>query len=96
MLELSPEDDVFTFTHGGTEYSMPMVRIDDVESLSEFLVKPHAEMARASRDYMVGLCGDDYPKTADLIGRVGLKNYFKIFRGWSGMELGESQPSDES
>jgi hypothetical protein len=96
MLELSADDDVFTFTHGGVEYSMPMVTIDDVESLSEFLVKPHAEMARASRDYMVALCGDEHAETAALIRRVGLKNYFRIFRGWSGMELGESQPSDES
>lgn len=95
MLELSADDDVFTFTHGGVEYSMPMVTIDDIEALSEFLVKPHAEMARATRDYMVNLCVD-HAETAALIRRVGLKNYFKIFHGWSGMELGESKPSDES
>jgi hypothetical protein len=96
MLELSADDDVFTFTHGGVEYAMPMISIDDVEVLSEFLVKPHAQMAKESRDFLVTEICREYPDTADLIGRVGLKNYFKIFRAWSGMDLGESQPSDES
>jgi hypothetical protein len=96
VLELSADDDVFTFTHSGVEYEMPMVTIDDVEALSEFLVKPHAVMAKESRDFLVTKVCMEHPDTADLIGRIGLKNYFKIFRAWSGMSLGESQPSDES
>jgi len=96
MLELSADDDVFTFTHGGVEYEMPCVTIDDVEVLSEWIAKPHAEMAKGTRDYLVSICERNHPATADLIGRVGLKNYFLIFRTWSGMSLGESKPSDES
>lgn len=96
MLELSADDDVFTFTHAGDEYEMPMVTIDDVEVLAGLLVKPHAQMAKESRDYLVSTVCAEHPDTADLLGRIGLKNYFKVFRAWSGMEPGESQPSDES
>lgn len=96
MLELSAADDLFTFTHGGETYSLPAVTIDDVEALSEFMQLPHAEMSRQVRDYLVGLSKDHHPDTADLISRVGLKNFFLIFRNWSGISLGESQPSDDS
>lgn len=96
MLELSADDDVFSFTHAGEVYVMPQITIDDIEALAEALTLGHAEMARTTRDYLLELTRDDYPATADLIGRVGLKNYFLIFRAWSGMTTGESQPSDGS
>lgn len=96
MLELSADDDIFTFSHSGETYEMPLITIDDIEALSEALTLGHAEMARATRDYLLDLTRDDYPATADLIGRVGLKNYFRIFHAWSGMDSGESQPSDGS
>lgn len=96
MLELSADDDLFTFSHGGETYSLPAVTIDDVEPLSEFIKLPHAEMSANVRDYMVNLARDHHPDTADLISRVGLKNFFLIFRNWSGISLGESKPSDDS
>lgn len=96
MLELSPDDDVFTFTHGGTEYHLPALTIDDVETVGELITLPHAQMARKVRDYIVDIAEKDHPETAHLISRLGLKNFFLVFRMWSGMELGESKPSDES
>lgn len=96
MLELSSEDDVFSFKHGGRGYEIPAVTVDDVEALGEWIKKPHAEMTRGVRDYMVELCREEYPDTADLISRVGLKNFFLIFRTWSGFSLGESSTSDDS
>jgi len=96
MLELSADDDLFTFTHGGQSYALPAVTIDDVGPLSEFIGLPHAEMSEKVRDYIVGISREHHPDTADLISRVGLKNFFLIFRTWSGLSLGESKPSDDS
>jgi len=96
MLELSADDDLFTFTHGGQEFALPAVTIDDVGPLTEFIELPHKEMSQKVRDYLVDLAKDHHPDTADLISRVGLKNFFLIFRNWSGMTLGESKPSDDS
>lgn len=96
MLELSSDDDLFTFKHGGEEYALPAVTIDDVEPLSDLIGLPHAEMSKGVRDYIVNICKDDHPDTADLLSRIGLKNFFLIFRSWSGLGLGESEPSDGS
>ena len=96
MLELSSEDDVFTFKHAGQGYQIPAVTVDDVEALGVLIEKPHSEMTRGVRDYLVKLCAEDYPDTAELVSRVGLKNFFLIFRTWSGFSLGESSTSDDS
>lgn len=93
MLELSGADDVFEFKHDGKVYSLPAITIDDVEQVSEWLNKPHKEMTQTVKDHLLSLADDE---TAAVIRRVGLKSFFRIFRAWAGMDLGESQPSDES
>ena len=93
MLELSADDDVFTFKHDGKEYTIPSLTIDDVEVVSEMVAKPHREMTALTRDYLLGKVDED---TATVIRSVSLKSYFRIFRAWAGMDLGESRPSDES
>lgn len=93
MLELSADDDVFEFSHGGKVYSIPSLTIDDVAEVAEMIGKPHSEMTALTRDYLLSRVDEE---TASVIRSVSLKSYFRIFRAWAGMELGESKPSDES
>ena len=93
MLELSADDDVFSFKHNGNVYTLPAITIEDVEAVAEMVTLPHGEMTKQTKEYLLNLADEG---TATVIRTVGLKSYFKIFRAWAGMELGESQPSDES
>lgn len=93
MLELSADDDVFTFKHNGTVYTLPAITIEDVEAVAELVTLSHGEMTQKAKDYLLSIADDD---TAAVIRRVGLKSFFSIFRGWAGIAPGESQPSDES
>lgn len=93
MLELSADDDVFKFTHAGKVYEIPALTIDDVQSVAEFVALPHSQMTEKTRDYLLDRVDEE---TATIIRSIALKSYFRLFRAWAGMEMGESKPSDDS
>lgn len=82
MLELSADDDLFSFKHNGTVYTIPAMAIEDFDPVIEMLALPHKEMILKTRDYLLDRVDDD---TAAVIRSVGLKSYLRVFRAWAGM-----------
>lgn len=94
MLELSSEDDVYTFTYDGEKRTIRALSVDDLEDMDGILTAKPADRARAAKLYLLERAKD--AATKKVIEGLSLNSTLKLFKGWAGMPLGESSTSDQS
>lgn len=94
MLELSADDNLYTFTWEGEKRHLRALDADDPELMVSAFEGAPKDRARFARDFLADRATT--PETAEIVRGLAMVPTFKLFRAWAGMELGESQPSDES